>query len=177
MALTEDQRRIVEANLGLIGSVIRRTAKAHQRHCRKDMFQDGVVGLCRAVAAPTYDPRKSRLSTYGTKAIVREIYRWEMRRARVHKREIQVVDGVFFNREEAEPSDPLEAADDVAALRRALRTADLNPRQRRFITLKYRKGWSQRKIAIHFGVRPQMVAHIERRVLHKLRLAMGVTSE
>ena len=53
MALTEEQRLQVEANMGLIGKVLKdklRGSSALGIYTHEDLFQIGCVGLCKAVA-------------------------------------------------------------------------------------------------------------------------------
>lgn len=61
--LTDDERAMVEANLGLVGFVVARTIGRTSGDLAEELFQDGVVGLMRA--AQLFDPARGfRFSTY-----------------------------------------------------------------------------------------------------------------
>lgn len=76
MQLTDAQRDQVEANMGLVGKVI----KDKVRDIRNlgifdynDLFQIGCIGLCEAVK--TYKPDKTHFSTYAYILIRNEIFK------------------------------------------------------------------------------------------------------
>ena len=73
MTLTEDQRGQVEANMGLIGKVLKdklRGSSALGVYTHEDLFQIGCVGLCKAVAE---DKKTGCFSTFAYRLIWNEI--------------------------------------------------------------------------------------------------------
>ena len=73
MALTEEQRLQVEANMGLIGKVLKdklRGSSALGVYTHEDLFQIGCVGLCKAVAE---DKKTGCFSTFAYRLIWNEI--------------------------------------------------------------------------------------------------------
>ena len=73
MTLTEDQCGQVEANMGLIGKVLKdklRGSSALGIYTHEDLFQIGCVGLCKAVAE---DKKTGCFSTFAYRLIWNEI--------------------------------------------------------------------------------------------------------
>ena len=73
MTLTEEQRGQVEANMGLIGKVLKdklRGSSALGVYTHEDLFQIGCVGLCKAVAE---DKKTGCFSTFAYRLIWNEI--------------------------------------------------------------------------------------------------------
>jgi RNA polymerase nonessential primary-like sigma factor len=68
------KQRMVEANLGLVGAIVNKLAQPGERS-REDLFQEGVIGLMRAV--DRFDPNKIgfRFATYAGLRIKTEIWR------------------------------------------------------------------------------------------------------
>ena len=73
MTLSEEQRLQVEANMGLIGKVLKdklRGSSALGVYTHEDLFQIGCVGLCKAVAE---DKKAGCFSTFAYRLIWNEI--------------------------------------------------------------------------------------------------------
>jgi RNA polymerase sigma factor (sigma-70 family) len=75
MRLNDKQQRLVEANLGLVGQVIKDKVRDVNRiglFTYDDLYQIGSVGLCKAAA--TYQNGRGCFSTYAYRLIRNEIY-------------------------------------------------------------------------------------------------------
>ncbi|MDR1321470.1 MAG: sigma-70 family RNA polymerase sigma factor [Gracilibacteraceae bacterium] len=73
--LDNEQRRLAEENMGLVGGVIRDHVwdiRGVGIFTRDDLFQIGCVGLCKAASA--YKPGKAKFSTYAYILIRNEIF-------------------------------------------------------------------------------------------------------
>lgn len=75
MRLNEEQSRLAEASLGLVGKVVK--DRLHDTNgagvfTYEDLYQIGCVGLCKAAAA--YTPGKAKFSTYAYILIRNEIF-------------------------------------------------------------------------------------------------------
>jgi len=73
--LNDEQRMLVEENIGLVGKVIKdkvRGIKGIGIFTYEDLYQIGCVGLCKAAAAHT--PGKGEFSTFAYRLIRNEIY-------------------------------------------------------------------------------------------------------
>ena len=88
MKLTEEQKQIVEENMGLVGKVLKDkihpgSASAYWDY--DDLYQIGCIGLCKAVAT---DNGSCRFSTYAYRLIWNEICDALIRGTRVSGKEI-----------------------------------------------------------------------------------------
>ena len=75
LPLTKEQREKVEANMGLVGKVIKDCVHTLDKGCiydDNDLFQIGCIGLCKA--AQTDQSGKGAFSTYAYLLIRNEIY-------------------------------------------------------------------------------------------------------
>jgi RNA polymerase sigma factor (sigma-70 family) len=75
MRLNDEQRALVEANMGLVGQVIKdkvRNVSGIGVYTYDDLFQIGCEGLCKAAA--TYIAGKGKFSTYAYMLIRNEIF-------------------------------------------------------------------------------------------------------
>lgn len=75
LPLTKEQREKVEANMGLVGKVIKDCVHTLDKGCiydYNDLFQIGCIGLCKA--AQTDQSGKGAFSTYAYLLIRNEIY-------------------------------------------------------------------------------------------------------
>ena len=73
MKLTDEQRMLVESNLNLVHHVIHKKCRNIGRNEYEDIYQTGVIGLCKAVEK--FDPTKGfAFSTFAARCITNEIY-------------------------------------------------------------------------------------------------------
>lgn len=85
--LTTEQQRMVEDNLALVKFILNRKFESARPENWDDMFQDGAVGLCRAVML--YEPEKGiRFSTFASVCILNEIGNRSRKRRRLCAREL-----------------------------------------------------------------------------------------
>lgn len=87
MQLDMNQKRMVEANLGLVGKVIKDRVYGLGRSCvpeYEDLFQIGCVGLCKAAATD----KGGGFSTYAYRLIWNEICNELVKRNKINEREI-----------------------------------------------------------------------------------------
>ena len=80
MKLTEEQRKIVEANIGLVPYTVNKYCSAWNMEY-DDKISVGSVGLCRAACFFNPDKEK-KFSTYAAKCIVNEIWKYHARSKR-----------------------------------------------------------------------------------------------
>lgn len=74
-SLTSEQQALVEANMGLVGKVIRIAIHPDEHVCGmsyEDLYQEGCVALCRAAA--TFRPGGCKFSTYAFPVIRNHLY-------------------------------------------------------------------------------------------------------
>lgn len=70
--MTDDQRRLVEENIGLVWDSIKKYVKSAIGD--DDVYQIGCIGLIKA--AKTYDASRSLFATFAVRCIVSEIYKY-----------------------------------------------------------------------------------------------------
>ena len=88
LALNDEQRVLVEENMGLVGKVIKDCLKrpgAQGCYTYDDLFQIGCIGLCKA--AQTNRPGRGAFSTYAYLLIRNEFYN-ELERSTRYAREV-----------------------------------------------------------------------------------------
>lgn len=88
LPLNDEQRMLVEENMGLVGKVIKDCLKnpaAQGCYTYDDLFQIGCIGLCKA--AQTNRPGRGAFSTYAYLLIHNEIYN-ELERGTKYAREM-----------------------------------------------------------------------------------------
>lgn len=72
MAMTNEQKRLVEDNMNLVYFTISKYYPTFVNN--EDVIQSGMLGLCKA--ATTYDASKTKFATYGAMCIRNEIRLW-----------------------------------------------------------------------------------------------------
>ena len=72
MIMTDEQKKLVEANIGLVWHSIKNYVKSAIGD--DDVYQIGCMGLIKA--AQNYDPSRSSFATFAVKCIVGEIYKY-----------------------------------------------------------------------------------------------------
>ena len=123
MTLTERQQRIVEANMGLVGRVIK--DKVHGlgqegAFTYDDLFQIGCIGLCKAVATD----KGGCFSTYAYRLIWNEICDALVKTTRVNQNETVMEANDILRGVQEHMPDPLEACELKQILESARRSAD-----------------------------------------------------
>ena len=135
MTLTDDQRKIVEENLGLVGKVIKdRVHGINQMGIfdYHDLFQIGSIGLCKAAATD----KGGNFSTYAYRLIWNEICDALIYATKRQSTELQLLEGTGTG----SASDPLMQillrAEVHAGIQRARPAADVSG-------LYLRRDWSK----------------------------------
>lgn len=123
MTLTERQQRIVEANMGLVGRVIK--DKVHGlgqegAFTYDDLFQIGCIGLCKAAATD----KGGCFSTYAYRLIWNEICDALVKTTRVNQNETVMEANDILRGVQEHMPDPLEACELKQILESARRSAD-----------------------------------------------------
>lgn len=193
--LTDEQRAVVEANVGLVyGFVHRRYGGKHPKY--DDLIQAGVLGLMRA--AQKYDPAKAKFSTYANFWIRNLVARYLDEDTTIRVPHHVVCDararrGKFVEEAEAarrvekfdaggdgfhpvggdDPARAVEADDEFWNLRRALSRL---PERQREVVLRRAAGEQYKVIGESLGVCRERPRQIEREALDRLRCEMGVTT-
>ncbi len=174
--LTDEQRATVEENLALVNQLI--TLKFH-REPRRDVFQDGVIGLCNAISCPTYIANGK--SSYMARSVINMIMKGLLKRNKTLHREQpidpQVTAELVAERGTTDPTEGIERQEELDAVHRAIATAGLNPRQKRLLHLRYVRGYNQRRIARDWKVSYQMIQQIEGWALVKIRKALHIVED
>ena len=123
MTLTERQQRIVEANMGLVGRVIK--DKVHGlgqegAFTYDDLFQIGCIGLCKAAATD----KGGCFSTYAYRLIWNEICDALVKTTRINQNETVMEANDILRGVQEHMPDPLEACELKQILESARRSAD-----------------------------------------------------
>jgi len=196
--LTDEQRAMVEANVGLVyGFVLRRYGREHPKH--DDLVQAGVFGLMRA--AQKYDPAKAKFSTYANYWIRQATQRYinedtlirvpshaaeDARRGRgKHLKQIETAHGAtrfdatndaFHPAVVDDAARAVEAADErETAARRLRRALPRLPERHRDILLRRATGETLKAISATWGVGRERIRQIETEAMDRLRYEMGAT--
>lgn len=175
---------LIERNLRLVAYVLKKYAGAPED--MEDMISCGTIGLIKAVN--TYVPGKgTRLATYAARCIENEI----LMMLRGHKkisREVSLYEPMGTDKEGNEVSlldiieyeqpgalEQLENRESIEQLRGVLGKA-LSGREREIIAYRYglKTGdeITQREVGEMMGISRSYVSRIEKRALHKLRMAL-----
>ena len=123
MTLTERQQRIVEANMGLVGRVIK--DKVHGlgqegAFTYDDLFQIGCIGLCKAAATD----KGGCFSTYAYRLIWNEICDALVKTTRVNQNETVMEANDILRGVQEHMPDPLKTCELKQILESARRSAD-----------------------------------------------------
>ena len=123
MTLTERQQRIVEANMGLVGRVIK--DKVHGlgqegAFTYDDLFQIGCIGLCKAAATD----KGGCFSTYAYRLIWNEICDALVKTTRINQNETVMEANDILRGVQEHMPDPLEACELKQILESARNSAD-----------------------------------------------------
>lgn len=123
MTLTERQQRIVEANMGLVGRVIKDKVHGlgHEgAFTYDDLFQIGCIGLCKAAATD----KGGCFSTYAYRLIWNEICDALVKTTRINQNETVMEANDILRGVQEHMPDPLEACELKQILESARRSAD-----------------------------------------------------
>ena len=123
MTLTERQQRIVEANMGLVGRVLK--DKVHGlgqegAFTYDDLFQIGCIGLCKAAATD----KGGCFSTYAYRLIWNEICDTLVKTTRINQNETVMEANEIMRGVQENIPDPLEASKLKQILESARNSAD-----------------------------------------------------
>jgi len=167
------RNRIIEANLRLVVSIVKRYASTSQVF--DELLSEGTMSLMKAVDKFDYD-RGFRFSTYATRAIVRNFGRHLKRSAQRRSRTESSPEVEYLeNSLPAEPEEGLSEREVVrasAALEPLL--ARLKPREEVIVRARYGlnsdgETTTLQKLAGELGVCKERVRQLEHRALRKLR--------
>ncbi len=162
IALTDEQRDLVATHIGLA------YFEAHSMHVGKLSFDERLAACMYALclAARTWDPAKSTLSTYHRHWCLsilrkdaksqREIIHTPVYAAPAHYSDLEV-----------EPATPIVLDDDPETIE--VLSRDLTRRQRETIRALYADGENPHDLAATWGVTTQAVSHAHRRALERMR--------
>jgi RNA polymerase sporulation-specific sigma factor len=174
---------LVERNLRLVAHVVKKYDVVGED--TDDLISIGTIGLIKAIN--TFDRRKkTRLATYAARCIENEIL-MHLRSGRKSRGELSLYDPIGSDKEgnEIVLMDVLtQQGDTVAEMveslveqeRLALKLAELTPRERRVLELRFGMGefarQTQREISKALGISRSYVSRIEKRALAKLQKEM-----
>lgn len=174
---------LVERNLRLVAHVVKKYDVVGED--TDDLIAIGTIGLIKAIN--TFDRhKKTRLATYAARCIENELL-MHLRSGRKNRGELSLYDPIGSDKEgnEIVLMDVLtQEGDSVAEMvesrveqeRLALKLAELTPRERRVLELRFGMGefarQTQREISKALGISRSYVSRIEKRALAKLQREM-----
>jgi RNA polymerase sporulation-specific sigma factor len=174
---------LVERNLRLVAHVVKKYDVVGED--TDDLISIGTIGLIKAIN--TFDRhKKTRLATYAARCIENELL-MHLRSGRKNRGELSLYDPIGSDKEgnEIVLMDVLtQEGDSVAEMvesrveqeRLALKLAELTPRERRVLELRFGMGefarQTQREISKALGISRSYVSRIEKRALAKLQREM-----
>jgi len=159
----ENRNRIVQANMGLVYTVAKRTS---QRHNRDDAIGEGMIALVRAVE--TYDPHcGTQFSTYAVHLIRNAMLMMHRTNTNQRKR----VQGLAI-RTVASDQEQTTNTDEPVDVARLLERTKLNERQSQVIRYRYGIGCERLTLAetsVLMGLSVARIQQIEMQALGLLR--------
>jgi len=174
---------LVERNLRLVAHVVKKYDVVGED--TDDLISIGTIGLIKAIN--TFDRhKKTRLATYAARCIENELL-MHLRSGRKNRGELSLYDPIGSDKEgnEIVLMDVLtQEGDTVAEMvesrveqeRLARKLAELTPRERRVLELRFGMGeyarQTQREISKALGISRSYVSRIEKRALAKLQKEM-----
>lgn len=123
MTLTEHQQRVAEANMGLVGKVLKDKVRGlgHEgAFTYEDLFQIGCIGLCKAVATD----KGGCFSTYAYRLIWNEICDALVKTTRINQNETVMEASDILRGAREHIPDPLESCELKQILKSARNSAD-----------------------------------------------------
>lgn len=166
MRLTEDQQRLVEQWMPLVGHVVRRNHRPGEDW--DEMTSRGNLALCRAVTG--YDPsRDTTFQTYAYRSILYEIWRYRNRKkiktmSLSNLDEFDLDSQIPLASDEPDPAVVFELQHDLNWL-----LAKLSPLQRETIVMRFLEGYRNLEIGEIQGKHPSAVHMVIRAALDNLR--------
>lgn len=156
MKLTEQQRRIVEDNMGLVGRVIK--DKVHGlgqegAFTYDDLFQIGCIGLCKAAATD----KGGCFSTYAYRLIWNEICDALVKTTRINQNETVAEACEILQGVQEQLPDPLEACELKQILDSARSTAEgVTAKGIQYLMLSA-QGYTSNDLSRMFGANPAAI--------------------
>lgn len=177
VALAEWHRdRIVEANLRLVFSVVKKFVNANNHF--DDLLSDGIIALIRAVEKFDYD-RGFRFSTYATQVLRRNAYRTVVLNQQDRQKTVGGLQDMEIDVEEDDRGSTMsEKRWHELRSRLGIMLNDLDRREKfiiraRFSLGSHRKVHTLQALADRLGVSKERVRQLERRAMEKMRAMAG----
>ncbi len=173
--------RLVNANMGLVYSQMRRRLERGSNVDRNELESAGLHTLLLAV--DTFDPwRGFRFSTYACNAIIRAFLRACCKQSKLHQRELLVAEP---DDEDARPTEVDSRKDEeevrfvFARLKKIMDISDLTPQERLVLSRRFpaadKRGRKNKqsldKIGIWMDLSKERIRQIQMKALRKLRLS------
>ncbi|TWU41917.1 sigma-70 family RNA polymerase sigma factor [Novipirellula artificiosorum] len=168
--------RIVEANLRLVFSIVKKFVNANNQF--DELLSDGIVALMRAVEKFDYD-RGFRFSTYATQVVRRNSYRTIVFNQQERQKVIGGLQDMNLDlSDEDRGSSISEGRWHELRSRLAAMLEDLDRREKliiraRFSLGSHRKVHTLQSLADRLGISKERVRQLERRAMEKLRSMAG----
>jgi len=168
----QDRNLLIQANLRLVVSIAKGFAGGVNTF--DDVLAEGIDALLRAVENFDYD-RGFRFSTYATRAIRRNLYRYVIARRKSLGRETFVGEGGLPDSADPRPDGPAREKQQRAAYKWLMQSiGQLEPREQLIIRARFGLERGQRAssltdIAAQLGVCKERVRQLQIRALEKLR--------
>ena len=168
--------RIVEANLRLVFSIIKKFINPNNRF--DDLLSDGIVSLIRAVEKFDFD-RGFRFSTYATQVVRRNAYKSTATLSEERRKTHSGLQDMNIDFSDEGPSSAIsEKRWHCLQNRLRLMMQDLDRREKliiraRFALGSHRKVQTLQSLANRLGVSKERVRQLERRALEKLKAMAG----
>lgn len=168
--------RIVEANLRLVFSIVKKFVNANNSF--DDLLSDGIVALIRAVEKFDFD-RGFRFSTYATQVVRRNSYRTVVLKQQERQKVLGGLQDMDLDIGEEERTSAIsEKRWHELRSRLSVMLGDLDRREKfiiraRFSLGSHRKVHTLQALADRLGVSKERVRQLERRAMEKLRAMAG----
>lgn len=174
MKLIDEQRMLVESNLNLVHHMIHKRCSDIGRNEYDDIYQTGIIGLCKAAAK--FDSEKGiAFSTFAATCIVNEIY-MVFRKQKKESCQAFILNAPIFSDEEG---NELTIGDTLCAIENAdsgfylrllneMIKTQFKDRDKQIITMSIR-GMTQQEIADEFGISQSYVSRRLKRIQEIVR--------
>ncbi|MCM2372255.1 sigma-70 family RNA polymerase sigma factor [Aporhodopirellula aestuarii] len=170
--------RIVEANLRLVFSIVKKFVNANNSF--DELLSDGIIALIRGVEKFDFD-RGFRFSTYATQVVRRNAYRTVVTRQQERQKVVGGLQDMDIDIGEEERTSAIsETRWHELRSRLSVMLGDLDRREKFIIRARFSLGSHRRvhtlqSLADRLGVSKERVRQLERRAMDKLRAMAGTT--
>jgi len=181
---TQAKGILIERNLRLVAHIAKKYQGADVE--MEDLISIGTVGLIKAIMSYDKD-KKSKLGTYAARCIENEILMYFRARKKC-SREVSIYEPIGTDKEgneinlldiiETEQMDAVECLQmqqDIKAMQEYIDIV-LEPREKEILLMRYgirgQKELTQREIGEKLNISRSYISRIEKKALHKLKLAL-----